>query len=41
MSMQMSEVMFSQLISDMKDRMPLDLHKGEMLEAESLSVHRL
>lgn len=41
MSMQMSEITFSQLISDMKDRMPLDLHKGETLEAESLIVHRL
>lgn len=41
MSMQMSEVTFSQLISDMKDRMPLDLQQGETLEAESLIVHRL
>ena len=39
MSMQMSEVTFSQLISDMLDIMPLDLHKGETLEVETLIVH--
>ena len=40
MSMQMSEVTFSQLISDMLDIM-LDLHKGETLEVETLIVHGL
>ncbi|MBX4148992.1 hypothetical protein [Paenibacillus lautus] len=41
MSMQMSEVTFSQLISHMKDRMPLDLHKNETLEGEAFIVHSL
>lgn len=41
MSMPMSEVTFSQLIADMKASMPLDIHTGETLEAESLIVHRL
>ena len=41
MSMQMSEVTFSQLISDMLDIMPLDLHKVETLEVETLIVHGL
>ena len=39
--MQMSEVTFSQLISDMLDIMPLDLHKVETLEVETLIVHGL